>query len=142
MRTGNSSRKKGTALLVVLLTLLITALLATVVLRFMLSQGSFSRQEINRIRAYYAAYAAMNYTLEKLRIGDWSPNPNATDPVKKACLNGCVGMGVIADPGYTIPSDTDIPCKVEVTIHPYGSSVSYPADKIAPLEITAEYDTP
>jgi Tfp pilus assembly protein PilX len=111
--------KKGAALLFVLGTLLIVTILANVIMGIMLSQSRITHHEISRIRAYYAASALMNYTLDMLRVGTWTANPLG-GAIKYACLNGCVDT---VTPSYTI-NDSDIPYNVQVAINPEESGIS------------------
>lgn len=62
-------KKKGIVLLIVLATLLVVVILAAVILNLVLSHTQFTQHQTNRIQAYYASMAGINYGLEKLRIG-------------------------------------------------------------------------
>lgn len=64
--------KKGTALLMVLATLLVVVALANVILLIISSQSRLTHHQIGRIQAYYAAQAGINYALENLRTGTWT----------------------------------------------------------------------
>jgi len=120
---------KGVVMVMVLGTILVVVILANVILTIILNQTRLTRHQIDRIRAYYAATAAMNYTIEMLRAGTW-PLPVGANVY--ACLNGCVDL---VTPAHTIPADTDIPYSVQVTIHPSGSG----PQGTAQLDIKTEY---
>lgn len=112
---------KGIALYLVLGTLLVVVLLASIVLNLMLSQSRLGHHQISRIRAYYAGQAALNYVREELRLGNWvAPAANAAGNFY-ACLNGCV-ENVAAT--YTIPNDSGILYRAQVTIHPPVNNTS------------------
>lgn len=106
---------------IVLATLMIVIVLANVMLNIMSSQSRLTHHQVSRIQAYYAAQAGMNYALEMLRIGTWIPS-SIGGSNKYACLNGCVDSGVTAN--YTIPTDSDIPFSVQVTIYPLQSGIN------------------
>ncbi|MCX5697276.1 MAG: hypothetical protein NTU54_04840 [Candidatus Omnitrophica bacterium] len=73
------NRDKATALFLVLAILFVVVALANMILSFMHSQSRFTHHEVSRIQAYYAAQAAMNYALEKLRTGGWKAGENCTE---------------------------------------------------------------
>lgn len=114
-----SRQKKGVALLIVLGALLIVIGLAGVIMKIMLSQSRLTQHQVNRIKAFYAAQAGVNYTLEALRAGIWSA---AAGSRKYACMSGCIDTGITAD--YTIPADSDIPYQVQVTIYPLAGETN------------------
>jgi Tfp pilus assembly protein PilX len=75
-------RPKGAALYLVIGTLIVVSILATVILSLVLNQTTISRHHSTRIQAYYAAQAGMNYALEMLRIGPpngWTLDSADTD---------------------------------------------------------------
>ncbi len=76
--------KSGIALFIVLATILVILLLGEITLKFMASQNRFTHESVNRIQAYYAVKAGMNYALEMLRLGTWSFPANCAAPA------GCV----------------------------------------------------
>lgn len=77
---------KGVALFLVMLVIFITVLLGNVILVLFSSQSRLTHHQISRIQALYAIRAAMNYTFEKLRIGDW---PQGTKVNYSFCQSGC-----------------------------------------------------
>ena len=82
------NNKKGVILFIVLGTLLVVTLLASVVLRFTASHYRLTHHEISRIQAYYMAMAGVNYAIEKLRLDDtgWSnPGPHTFTLCKDGC---------------------------------------------------------
>ena len=129
----NQKGARGVALLLVLATTLVIMILANIVLAIISSQGRLTQHQVSRVRAYYAAQAALVYTMEMLRNGTpapWKPNPGGGKN-KYACLNGCVDTGVNAD--YNIPADTDIPFRVQVAIYPKN-------DPNKPVQLDAKVD--
>jgi Tfp pilus assembly protein PilX len=84
IRSGLSLRKfdkKGVALFMVLATILIIIVLASIVLTIISSQSRLTHHKVSRIQAYYAALAGMNYAFDNLRKGTstW-PMPTDTPP--------------------------------------------------------------
>jgi Tfp pilus assembly protein PilX len=91
--------KKGIALFMVLGTLLVVVILAFIMLNIILSHSRLTQHQVNRIQAYYAAMAGINYALEQLRIGAWTfnnPNNSCQDPV-----------------GCNLPPDPDFPNAIQ-----------------------------
>lgn len=80
--------ESGIALFIVLATLFVILLLGDITLKFIASQNRFTHESVNRIQAYYAAKAGMNYALEMLRTGGWF----YTSPLSHSCANpaGCL----------------------------------------------------
>ncbi len=76
----------------VLATLLIVLILASVLLNIMLSQSRFTQHQTGRIQAYFASQAGLNYAIEKLRLGNdplnW-PFPAAGNYSRTLCRSGC-----------------------------------------------------
>ena len=66
--------KKGIALLMVLVTLLVVVALANVIMNIALSQTRLTHHKISRIRAYYAAMAGVKLAYENLRTLSWVYN--------------------------------------------------------------------
>ena len=64
---------KGVLLIIVLGTIIIVTLLATVILRIFFSHYRLTNHNITRIQAYYAALAGVNHAMELLRTGN-TPN--------------------------------------------------------------------
>ena len=61
---------KGIVLFIVLVTLLITVILANIIIALMASQSRLTHHQVSRIQAYYADYGAMNYAFDKMRRND------------------------------------------------------------------------
>jgi len=78
----------------VLGTIIIVAILITVILSIISSQSRITQHQVSRIQAYYAAQAGMNYALEMLRTGLWTFNPP---------FNSC------QDPFGQVINDSDFP---------------------------------
>ncbi|MBU0503961.1 MAG: hypothetical protein ABH882_05855 [Candidatus Omnitrophota bacterium] len=74
--------QKGVALLLVLSSLLIVAILANIVLGFILNQARLTKHRVSRIQAYYAAQMGVVYAREKLRSGAWV-SPYGTYYIKR-----------------------------------------------------------
>lgn len=143
---------KGTALFLVLSTLLIVVILANIALRIAASHSRLTNHQVSRIRAYYAAQAALVYTTEKLRKGTagvpggWK----AGSADKYACLNHCIDTGsnipwtdlaVGTSPAVTYSwSDSDIPYNVQVIIHPKGTGPAVTSSpEMSRLEAKVDY---
>jgi hypothetical protein len=97
--------KKGVVLIMVLGTLMVVTLLASVVLRLISSHYRLSHHEISRIQAYYAAMAGVNYAIDKLRMGNdpvcWS---DSGDYTRRLCRTGCSGCDI---------NDPDLPPHIQ-----------------------------
>jgi len=110
--------KSGIALFIILATIFIVLLLGDITLKFIAGQNRFSHERVNRIQAYYAAKAGMNYALEMLRVGTWTFTPNTcSDPT------GCS----VTDSNF--PSSIT---SVKVIFCPSGSSCSGTASSCQP----------
>jgi len=79
--------KSGIALFIVLATVFVVILLGEITIKFIASQNRFSHESVNRIQAYYAAKAGMNYALEMLRTGTWTFSPNSCAPPSGCLIN-------------------------------------------------------
>lgn len=93
----NKCRKKGIALFMVLMTILIVSLLANIVLNMMLSHARLSRHQISRTQAYYAGLAAMNMARANLQTRRWTFAP----------INSC------PNPGGCIVADVNFPASIQ-----------------------------
>lgn len=81
MKAGLRVReKRGLAIYLVLCTILLAVILANVVINIILSQTHLTTHQISRIQAHYASLAAMNYALEKLRVGTDANWPIPANP--------------------------------------------------------------
>lgn len=65
-------KKRGVALFAVLATIFVVVLLANICLNTMVSQSRLTHHKVDRIQAYYAGWAAINYAQEELRRGNWT----------------------------------------------------------------------
>jgi Tfp pilus assembly protein PilX len=104
--------RKGAALALVLLVVMVVVILANVALSIMNSQSRITHHQVRRLQAYYAAQGAMNVAFDRLRAGntaDFSMCPNAG-----ACAAPFGGNAVL---------DPDLPFRVDVTIGNAGSSI-------------------
>lgn len=111
---------KGIALFIVLSMILVVVILANVILTFILSQSKLTLHQTNRIQAYYAAQAGINYALDKLRSGVWSAAGTYT-----FCRSGCD------------INDADLP----ITIQQVNITVGDPINNIRPIRATVTYVT-
>jgi Tfp pilus assembly protein PilX len=68
---------KGVLLIIVLGTIIVVTLLATVILRIFSNQYRLTNHNITRIQAYYVALAGINHAMELLRTGQY---PAGTPP--------------------------------------------------------------
>lgn len=96
--------QRGVALFLVLGTILIVALLSSVILSIVLNQTRLAYHQITRVKAYYATLAAMNLAVDKLQSGAWG--------------NGLYTFGKCS-PNWTGCNDTndpDIGYKVDINI--------------------------
>ena len=60
------SQKQGAILLMVLGTILVVVILASVILSIILSHSRLTHHQVSRIQAYYAAQAGVNLAIENL----------------------------------------------------------------------------
>jgi len=123
--------KLGIALYMVLGTIVIITILANIVLRLVSSQSRLTHHQISRIKAYYAAQAGLNYTLELLRLGKVTVPDEGSDPAY-VCLNGCIDANMMT---ANMHSDADIPYNVQVAINPANSGIN----TTARIEIAVDY---
>lgn len=73
-------RKKGIAILLVLLVILIIVLLANIILVLISSHYRFTQHQVTRIQAYYAGWAGVNYAMEKIRDGNYTVGVSCLPP--------------------------------------------------------------
>jgi type II secretory pathway pseudopilin PulG len=107
-----ASKKKGAILFVVLAVILVVVILSGVILSIISSQSRLTNHQVSRIKAYYASKGIMNYVLEKMRTDpDWAPGTTE----KVVCHRNCIDKTATA--GLSIPTDSDIPYDIQVTIH-------------------------
>lgn len=133
--------KKGTALFIVLATVLVVVILTNIILNIVSSQTRLTHHQVSRIKAYYAAQAGMVYALEKLRTGVWVPPATGSN---YACLEPSTSTADCIDPGvspttaaYRVkPFDADIPYKIQITISPYSTTNP---KSTAKLDIKTDY---
>ena len=98
--------RKGIATLLVLFVILLTVIIANAVLIIISSQFRLSHHQVTRIRAFYAVQAGVNYTIEKLRLGQW------TTGTYSICSSGCD------------VNDPDIPYRVNINVGSSGSGIN------------------
>jgi len=111
--------RKGIALVIVILTLLIVVGIAIAVLNLVSSESRLNRHQVNRIKAIYAAQAAIVFTIDRLRVGPASgmsvPLINYFEyllckTAAAGCFNTANGSGLAYDVNIRIyPYDADPP---------------------------------
>lgn len=126
-----SVNNKAVALLLVLATIVIVAILASVALRLILNQFRLTHHQVSRVRAYYAGLAGMHLALEKLRLEDWTPAP-AGGGIRYGCINDCIDAALTYNP---LIKDDDIPYNVQIAVYPVGSGIG----GTSKLEIKTDY---
>ena len=131
LKTSNPNNK-GIVLLIVLATLLVVTILGNIILNTVLSQSRLTHHQISRIRAYYATQAGMNYAIEMLRLGNWTPDPNPNGITKHYCINGNVDAAIAC---LDTINDSDIPYHVQIAIGPVNSGIN----NTAKLEVKTDY---
>jgi Tfp pilus assembly protein PilX len=73
--SSSLSKQKGIALLIVLTSVLITALLANIIFTIILNQNRLTKHRVSRMQAYYAAQLGVVYALDMLSSGHWPFSP-------------------------------------------------------------------
>ena len=63
--------RRGVILLMLLATILVGGILASVIANLITNQARFTHHQVSRVQAYYSALAAMNLAMENLRTGNW-----------------------------------------------------------------------
>lgn len=124
-------KDKGVALLAVLMTIFVVVILANIALNVMVSQGRLTHHKVNRIQAYYASWAAINYAQEMLRLGPaaggWAPN-------------SCPA------PGCALPNDADIPSSViqpiMIVLTPSGQPGCVTPSGVTCISVNVQYINP
>ncbi|MDD5196340.1 MAG: hypothetical protein PHV92_01745 [Candidatus Omnitrophica bacterium] len=113
-----NTARKGVVLFIVLATILVVTILAAVILGLVSNQFRLTTHQVSRIKAYYAGKGVMNYALDMLRQGTWSPDASGSGTNRYACHGNCTALGGTPPYTYTIPTDSDIPYNILVTIFP------------------------
>lgn len=146
MLKGNTSQK-GVILLIVLGTVVIVIIFAGVILGLMTSQSRLTLHQVSRTKAHYAAKGIMNYSLDMLRKGEaaggWAADPANNRYVchSKSAGGNCAGLGQSPPYYATIPTDSDIPYNILVTIYPLNrTNPSSSLDgQVTQLDIKTDY---
>ena len=123
---------RGITLILILALILTVIVLANIALLLISSQARFTHHQVSRIRAFYAAQAGINYTLERLRVGAWVPDPSS---ITYYCINDN-GTTMTCTDGNI--NDTDVPFGVEIRVWPEGGGSPAVAGTTQ-LEAKAEY---
>jgi Tfp pilus assembly protein PilX len=100
MNKQQTAHSKGYLLFVVLSTIIIVSLFASILMTIILSQGRLTKHQTSRIQAYYASMGALYYTYDKLRQRDPQWTPVATAITANFCkiAAGCPGPPNVIDP--------------------------------------------
>lgn len=122
--------KKGVAIFMVLATILIVVVLANVIMTIVSNQSRLTRHEVNRIQAYYSAQAALVYTLDKIRRGDWPATGGSdryycsaqSDGAAGTCIDGALTGTILYDRGLT----RDRTFVIQVKVYADGTPVANP----------------
>ena len=120
--------RKGAALALVLLIIMVVVILSNVALSIMNSQNRLTHHQVSRLRAYYAAQGAMNLAFERLRAG--------TTTSFSLCPSIAACNVPIAPLGGNAIIDVDIPFRVDVTVGAAGTSIDGTGRQ---LTITTDY---
>ena len=78
--------KRGVLLFIVLATIIVVAILSTIMLRIMLSQSRLTHHQVSRIQAQYAAKAGMVMAQSLLYSNTWTYSPTNTCPNPGGCV--------------------------------------------------------
>jgi len=119
--TKRKIKEKGIVLFIVLATIFIVILLASILLGIMSSQSRLTHHKTSRIQAYYAAMAGINYALEMIKSNnsDWIPSPDTVPNTRTRTLcRTCVAPEV---------NEPDLPISIQqitITIGASGSGIS------------------
>jgi hypothetical protein len=137
----NNDNDKGVVLLMVLSTIFIVVILASVVLTLITSQSRLTHHQVSRIQAYYAAQAGMNYAIEMLRLGPglggWSPPATGT-----VTYTMCRSSPPLPDCSITENNFLPRPFQVNITIGAIDSAPPGPAPAMpgtAPISAAVDY---
>jgi Tfp pilus assembly protein PilX len=124
--------KKGYLLFIVLTTIIIVALFASILLNIIMSQARLTKHITSRVQAYYAALGAFYYANDRLRVNDpvWTP-VNVTFNFCRVAA-GCPSPNII---------DPDLPASLRsltVRVYPPGTG----PHTSRRMQITANYTLP
>jgi Tfp pilus assembly protein PilX len=126
--------RRGITLILILAVILVVVWLAHIALVLISSQSRLTHHQVSRIQAFYAAQAGINYALERLRVGDWSPAPASDDTYY--CINGPVDGGVAcSDAIGNRVEDVDIAYNVQIRLYHLGGGINGTTQ----IEAKAEY---
>ncbi|MFA5362340.1 MAG: hypothetical protein WC335_03700 [Candidatus Omnitrophota bacterium] len=123
---------KGYLLFVVLSTIIIVFLFASILMSIVISQARLTKHVTSRVQAYYAALGALYYAHDRLRVNDpvWTP-PNVTFYFCSVAA-GCTPPNII---------DPDLPASIRsliVRVDPPGTG----PHNSRRMRITANYTLP
>lgn len=130
-------KKKGVALFLTLVIVMIAVILIGIVLGMMLSHLRLTQHQVGRIQAYYASFAGMNLALENLRTGAWQYVAGITN----SCPNNTPCIVATTDFPPTITAIQVRFCPSSASCIGATSSCSPPAGIDFCLNSTATYVT-
>lgn len=141
-------RRKGVAMFMVLATILIVVVLANVALTIVSNQGRLTRHEVGRIQAYYAAKAGLEYTMMKIKVGDWPFSGGAeryycfaTVPAGAGqCITGVLNNTIPYDEGVTAKGAYRIEVEVCRDVGGVGSCGPPPTTPTGTIRLNAKVD--
>lgn len=126
MHSSRFCAKEGTALIFLMATIIMVFVLSGVMASLVLNQTRFSHHEISRVKAYYAALAAMNLARDNLRTGTWT---------------GGGSEYTLCNESWCDAYDYDIPCPVIITIND-DPDPGHPNAYILRIEVDYTFDPP
>jgi Tfp pilus assembly protein PilX len=121
--------KKGIALYLVLMVLLVVIIFANIILSLVSSQSSLTTHQTKRIQAFYAAQAGINYALEALRINDtnWTGSPPFNSNITHyMCRSNTTGF----------PCDANLTNSANITEPSLPTSINYIQIVVGPFNAT------
>jgi type II secretory pathway pseudopilin PulG len=129
--------KKGVAIYLVLATVMVAVILASVIGRVMTNQGRITHHKASRIQAQYAAQAGYVYAMEMLRLErenkptpnpPWTPNGAPTVHFLKN------GAGIGLDPAFPETIQT-----IRITINPLNTDPASPFFQTHEIDVFVDY---
>jgi Tfp pilus assembly protein PilX len=129
-----TANQKGVIMYMVLVSILMTVILACIILNIISSQARLSHHEVSRVQAYYAAMAGVNFAIEKLRTGSEAACWPATAVTRHICRSNTTPQVCTT---YCDPIDDNLPTTIkQVDISVAVASGSPPSRRI---DVTAIY---
>mgnify|MGYP001608167276 CR=1 FL=1 len=115
-------RQKGVIMYLVLVSVLMTIVLAGIILNIITSNARFSHHQVSRVQAYYAAMAGVNYAVERLRSGSEASCWPATGIIsRKICRTGGTCISVCDPIDDTLPPSIS---QIDISVSDWAGSPS------------------